>query len=1214
MKKLIPALALAAAAGCALFSSSKPAPKEKPLETRYDVAFAPETYALNFPKKGLREACAISYVTNDFGGQLRPAICLEVPWTEKGRIDISPAFNDIDMLDKYPTIDYRISVSQPSAKIEGRYHGNVFVWDSMTERFHFDENGLCRIRREIGHNPNWASWCDVRKVRGMNVSFNTDSWTNKAEKLRICVSDIRFASDDSWKGTERDAAFRAWTAFCDAYEPDLSDSSKFLEPPAEGRLAKPLKLVENHVAKAEIVAPKDYYNSLELAARDLQHWIEKMTGARLPIVEEPTGKMPVRIFLNDPAAQKRWADDVAWLKGGKDCDGWFVHTVGNDIHVGCAVPNDANWERMKDLGLPYDACPVGVFRGVIALLENNSTILFASKDKLLGTVYDETPDFTVTWGEGRSRPATCGRGWLVGNDTSNKNKIPLDSLCMWCARTGGNNRMPHRISGHGNQSGEEIEYVPHTEPYQVFDGEKRIKHGYYSGQICLGAPDVLDLCISNGVEKVRRSREAGYPVVSIGFWNEDNWRVCVCDKCTEPIEGDDGTVLKSCKKTNKDKMAGGGAEQVYRSTQYMQFVNRMADGIAAKCPGVKTEILAYLFQRPTPKCAISPNVAWTYCPYHFRWSDTTPVYHPCNHHVYANFTSMLEKGGEMHVYDYHAFSGINRHRSPEAVAEDYRWYAAHGIKNTGAEFAYVDNPRNPVGMMNGWLFNKVGWDADIRKVEELRKYFIRRLYREGAPAAEDYYARLRKLEIRSSPPGQPRPQATSADEAKEVFGKYLGKITNPIAREHYEILMDIATGVARKKDFKAVDYGVVAGGTNECSAAIQKAIDAAAAAGGGRVVLPTGKIRSNSIRLKSHVNLFLPRGCELVVGDRVEDYFDFPTDVCSVRPESSSRVFIYAWDAEDIAITGEGTVEGQGPKFFDDAKKEKGARFWPKPPWPRPRMVQFVRCRKVRLSGVTFKDSPGWTMLIRLCENVQASGIKVLADQRMINSDGIDFDGCRRVRVSGCTFKTGDDCLILRAMREKPGDHVVCEDVIVTDCTLDSACQTIRLGCPSDDTIRHARFSNIRGRGYNGVKLECPVRYLRPDDEGYLDISDIVIDGYTGTFEGAPVQVFVEGGVKVRNVSDITFRNFDVTGKLPVLLRGNADSPLRNVRLADCKVTVRAKGVEPLDLQATEPLVLERCVLNGKPVADEKRVTPRGERVPLVRVEKTSWETQKQTK
>ena len=396
-------------------------------------------------------------------------------------------------------------------------------------------------------------------------------------------------------------------------------------------------------------------------------------------------------------------------------------------------------------------------------------------------------------------------------------------------------------------------------------------------------------------------------------------------------------------------------------------------------------------------------------------------------------------------------------------------------------------------------------------------------------------------------------------------------------------------------------------------ASIQKAIDEVAAQGGGRVIVPAGEYRSPSLRLRSNVELHLAKGALLRGGTRSEDYFDFPTDVCAVRPEKSGRVFIYAWDAENIAITGEGIIDGRAKEFFSRTESEWNFT-WPKPEAPRPRMVQFVRCRNIRLEGVTFEDSPGWTMLIRLCENVQASGIKVLADQRMINSDGIDFDGCRRVRVSGCTFKTGDDCLILRAMREKPGDHVVCEDVIVTDCTLDSACQTIRLGCPSDDTIRHARFSNIRGRGYNGVKLECPVRYLRPDDEGYLDISDIVIDGYTGTFEGAPVQVFVEGGVKVRNVSDITFRNFDVTGKLPVLLRGNADSPLKDVRLADCKVTMRAKGVEPLDLQATEPLVLERCVLNGKPVADEKRVTPRGERVPLVRVEKTSWETQKQTK
>ena len=72
-------------------------------------------------------------------------------------------------------------------------------------------------------------------------------------------------------------------------------------------------------------------------------------------------------------------------------------------------------------------------------------------------------------------------------------------------------------------------------------------------------------------------------------------------------------------------------------------------------------------------------------------------------------------------------------------------------------------------------------------------------------------------------------------------------------------------------------------------------------------------------------------------------------------------------------------------------------------------MVQFVRCRRVRLEGATFKDSPMWTMFIRLCEDVVADGITVVGDQRMINNDGIDFDACRRVRVGNSFFKTGDD-------------------------------------------------------------------------------------------------------------------------------------------------------------------------------------------------------------
>ena len=243
----------------------------------------------------------------------------------------------------------------------------------------------------------------------------------------------------------------------------------------------------------------------------------------------------------------------------------------------------------------------------------------------------------------------------------------------------------------------------------------------------------------------------------------------------------------------------------------------------------------------------------------------------------------------------------------------------------------------------------------------------------------------------------------------------------------------------------------------------QKLIDEAAAKGGGRVVVPAGVHETKSLRLRSHVELHLEKGAVLRGSVRHEDYFDFPAEVCAVRPESSGLVLIYAWDEEDIAITGEGTVDGRGPEFFPGRNESPSFRgHWPKPVLPRPREVQFVRCRDVRLQGVTFKDSAGWTMLIRLCENVFVDGIRIDNDQRVINSDGIDFDACRHVRVGNSTFRTGDDCLILRAMREKLGDVAVCEDVVVSNCVLDSACQTIRIGCPSDDTIRNAVFRNIR--------------------------------------------------------------------------------------------------------------------------------------------------------
>ena len=409
----------------------------------------------------------------------------------------------------------------------------------------------------------------------------------------------------------------------------------------------------------------------------------------------------------------------------------------------------------------------------------------------------------------------------------------------------------------------------------------------------------------------------------------------------------------------------------------------------------------------------------------------------------------------------------------------------------------------------------------------------------------------------------------------------------------------LAAVAANAEDFRVAGEGG--------RAEIQQAIDAAAAAGGGRVVVAPGMHPTGSLRLKSHVELYLEKGAVLLGSTKREDYDDFPRDVCSVSPESSYRALIQAWDAEDIAITGKGMIDGQGPAFYD-RKPPHG--HWPKPKF-RPLMVQFVRCRRVRLKGVTFKDSPLWTMFIRLCEDVVADGITVVGDQRMINNDGIDFDACRRVRVGNSFFKTGDDCIILRAMREWKDEHVVCEDFVVSNCVLNSRCQSIRMGAPSDDTIRNALFKNIKMSGHNGIFFDYPIRYTRPYDEGYMDMSNIVFDGFEGSSYGSSVQIVAEPGIKIRGVRDVTFRNFNVKCARPLRFIGNHDSILSNIRLENFTAEVKAKT--PLEAVATEPLTFRNCTFNGAKMPDGDLVTPRGKRKPFVRSRGGSWETLNQS-
>ena len=385
--------------------------------------------------------------------------------------------------------------------------------------------------------------------------------------------------------------------------------------------------------------------------------------------------------------------------------------------------------------------------------------------------------------------------------------------------------------------------------------------------------------------------------------------------------------------------------------------------------------------------------------------------------------------------------------------------------------------------------------------------------------------------------------------------------------------------------------------TEKTGAAIQHAIDTVFAAGGGKVTLESGIYPSGTLYLKSNVELHVPAG-SVIQGyadhEKYDDFFhpDYPT-----TPENCRKALLVACEAENIAVTGNGELNGQGPLFYDRNVPE--GKFYNRPATPRPRLIQFFGCKNVTVNGINLIDSAGWTMWMVNCRNVYVSKIRIEGDQRMMNNDGFDIDCCSNVTVSDSFFQTGDDCLVLRAIRRNQKDQFICEHVTVNNCILNSPCQGIRLGCPSDDTIRNCRFSNItfRGRG-TAILSQHPERYLRKNCTGYASISDISFNNFDIEANGFAVYLKCIEGINIRGIKRLTFNNFRIKSRQPVLIEGHAASVIEDIILENISGTVNDET--PFITKYVRNLKMNNIDLTGITGDAKPAVTPTG----------TSWETQ----
>jgi len=354
--------------------------------------------------------------------------------------------------------------------------------------------------------------------------------------------------------------------------------------------------------------------------------------------------------------------------------------------------------------------------------------------------------------------------------------------------------------------------------------------------------------------------------------------------------------------------------------------------------------------------------------------------------------------------------------------------------------------------------------------------------------------------------------------------------------------------------FGAATYGAKGDGQTNDGPAIQKAIDACTEAGGGVVWVPPGNFLTGTIVLKNNVTLRLSPGATLWGSRQMADY--------------STNHLIFAENAENIAIEGDGTINGNGDAFWDP-------NFKAKEPRPSP-LIELIGCRNVHIRDVRIRNQPGWGIRPWQCDGVFIHGISMITDMRGPNTDGIDPDSSRNVFISDSYIETGDDAICLKTDK-RPGESTArpCERVTVDNCILISAQSAIKLGTASWGDFRDCTFGNcvISGSHYglamyikDGALVEG-IRFANIT----IDTSVAFKSRQTGRKESwieYPIFLDLEqrgDGSALGRIRDVAFSDISIRSKGRILVGGPPDRPLENVSLHN--VLMRVTGFEPVEKQ-----------------------------------------------
>jgi len=415
-----------------------------------------------------------------------------------------------------------------------------------------------------------------------------------------------------------------------------------------------------------------------------------------------------------------------------------------------------------------------------------------------------------------------------------------------------------------------------------------------------------------------------------------------------------------------------------------------------------------------------------------------------------------------------------------------------------------------------------------------------------------------------------------------------------------EIMENIIPPTFPDTDFVITDYGAVGDGTTNCTEAIKSAVSACSQAGGGRVVVPIGVFLTGPIHLKSNVNLYVSKNAEVKFSRNYSDYLPVVYSRFEGTECYNYSPLIYAFEQENIAISGQGTLNGQGDNSHWWPWKSTGSsdvshlrqqaedgvpvenRIYGDGHYLRPNMIQPYRCKNILIDSVRIINSPMWHIHPVLCENLTVSNVTV--EGYGPNNDGCNPESCKNVLINNCYFNTGDDCIAIKSGRNADGRRVntPSENIIIKNCTMKDGHGGVVMGSEITGGARNIYASDCN---MDSPNLNRALRIKTNSIRGGIVENIYLKDIKVGTVSDAAIRVnyyYGEG-----DIADFTpiVRNIEVKNmtcqqtNYALRLEGYERSKISDIRLINCSFNenknsifsnVQNIGLDSVSINGTE--------------------------------------------